>query len=159
MTCALRARANTRGLIAMLPIRETRPPRGKSARKENLEFEIRFFEGILDRDPEFIEALQILGDAYSKTGQWEKGLDIDRRLSKLSPASPLVFYNLACSYSLLKHLDEAFAALAKAVKLGYDDARWLIKDPDLNNLRQDNRFDKIRADLTQKPRSSSHSAD
>jgi|SRR5579862_7741266 len=159
MTCAQKAPARTRELIAMLPIRETRPPHGKSARKEDLEFEIRFFEGVADRDPDFVEALQILGDAYSKTGQWEKGLNIDQRLAKLSPDSPLVFYNLACSYSLLKHLDEAFAALTHAVKLGYDDARWLIKDPDLNNLREDNRFEKIRTDLTKKPRSSSHSSD
>jgi tetratricopeptide (TPR) repeat protein len=143
----------------MLPIRETKPSRGKSAKKEDLEFEIKFFEGVAHRDPNFIEALQILGDAYSKTGQWEKGLHIDKRLAKLSPDNPLVFYNLACSYSLLKHLDQAFAALAHAVKLGYDDARWLIKDPDLNNIREDNRFKQIRADLTKKPNSSSHSSD
>lgn len=135
----------------MLPIRETRPPRGKSARKEDLEFEIRFFEGVSQRDPDFIEALQILGDAYTKTGQWEKGLKIDQRLSRLCPDNSLVFYNLACSYSLLKHLDEAFAALGQAVKLGYNDARWLVKDPDLDNLRHDNRFEKIRTGLTKKP--------
>jgi tetratricopeptide (TPR) repeat protein len=135
----------------MLPIREIRPPRGKSAKKEDLEFEIRFFEGVSHRDPDFVEALQILGDAYTKTGQWEKGLKIDQRLSRLCPDNSLVFYNLACSYSLLKYLDEAFAALDQAVKLGYDDARWLIKDPDLDNLRHDNRFEKIRTDLTKKP--------
>ncbi|HUJ72184.1 MAG TPA: hypothetical protein VLZ30_08055 [Verrucomicrobiae bacterium] len=135
----------------MLPIREIKPPRGRSAKKEDLEFEIRFFEGISHRDPGFIEALQILGDAYTKTGQWEKGLRIDKRLAKLCPDNPLVFYNLACSYSLLKHLDEAFAALRQAVRLGYNDARWLIKDPDLDNLRQDNRFEKIRTDLSNKP--------
>ena len=141
----------------MLPIRETRLPRGKSAKKEDLEFEIRFFEGVSHRDPEFIEALQILGDAYTKTGQWEKGLKIDQRLSRLCPDNSLVFYNLACSYSLLKHLDEAFSALAQAVKLVYNDARWLIKDPDLDNLRHDNRFEKIRTDLTKKPGDSARS--
>lgn len=143
----------------MLPIRETKPPRGKSARKEDLEFEIRFFEGISHRDPDFIDALQILGDAYTKSGQWNKGLRIDQRLAKLCPDNALVFYNLACSYSLMKQLDAAFAALGQAVKLGYDDARWLIKDPDLDNLRQDNRFEKIRTDLSKKPNSSSRSLD
>jgi len=135
----------------MLPIREAKPPRGKSAKKEDLEFEIQFFEGISRRDPSLIEALQILGDAYTKTGQWEKGLKIDKRLAKLCPDNPLVFYNLACSYSLMKHLDKAFAALDQAVKLGYNDARWLTKDPDLDNLRRDNRFEKIRTDLSKKP--------
>jgi tetratricopeptide (TPR) repeat protein len=141
----------------MLPIRETKLPRGKSARREDLEFEIRFFEGISRRDPNFIDALQILGDAYTKTGQWDKGLKIDQRLSMLCPDNALVFYNLACSYSLMKQLDAAFAALGQAVKLGYDDARWLIKDPDLDNLRQDNRFEKIRGDLSKKPGHSSRS--
>ena len=143
----------------MLPIRETKLPRGKAATKEDLDFEIRFFEGIAHHDPDFIEALQILGDAYTKTGQWEKGLKIDERLARLCPDNSLVFYNLACSYSLLKQVEEAFAALRQAVKLGYDDARWLTKDPDLDNLRHDNRFEKIRSDLSKKPDSSSRSAD
>ena len=132
----------------MLPIRETKPTRGKSASKEDLRFEIAFFEGITVRDPDFVEALQILGDAYTKTGQWEKGLQIDQRLAKLCADNPLVFYNLACSYSLLNRVDEAFAALDHAIQLGYNDARWLTRDPDLDNLRRDNRFEKIRADLS-----------
>jgi tetratricopeptide (TPR) repeat protein len=135
----------------MLPIREPKPSRDKTAKKEDLEFEIRFFEGVAQRDPDYIEALQILGDAYTNSGQWEKGLNVDERLARLCPDNPLVFYNLACSYSLLKRVDEAFAALAEAVKRGYDDARWLNKDPDLNNLRQDHRFEKIRSNLTHKP--------
>ena len=134
----------------MLPIRKTTPTRSKSASKEDLHFEIAFFEGITVRDPDFIEALQILGDAYTKTGQWEKGLQIDQRLAKLCADNPLVFYNLACSYSLLNRVDEAFAALDQAIQLGYNDARWLTRDPDLNNLRRDNRFEKIRADLSRK---------
>ena len=143
----------------MLPIRETKSPRSKASKKNNLEFEVKFFEGIARRDPDFVEALQILGDAYTRTGQWEKGLEIDRRLAKLCPDDALVFYNLACSYSLLKKIDEAFAALSEAVKCGYDDARWLTKDPDLDNLRHDHRFEKIRTHLLQKSRGSEHSAD
>ena len=143
----------------MLQIRETKPPRGKSARKEDLEFEINFFEGIAHREPNYVEALQILGDAYTKSGQWEKGLKIDQRLAKLCPDNPLVFYNLACSYSLLKRVDEAFAALTEAVKRGYNDARWLNKDPDLANIRLDDRFEKIRTGLTQNLNGSAQSAD
>jgi tetratricopeptide (TPR) repeat protein len=136
----------------MLPIRETKSHRSKASKKDNLEFEVKFFEGIARRDPNYIEALQILGDAYTRTGQWEKGLKVDQRLAKLCPENALVFYNLACSYSLLKKVDEAFAALAEAVKRGYDDARWLNKDPDLDNLRHDNRFEEIRTSLPQKSR-------
>ncbi len=133
----------------MISLREQKPSRVKE-NKEDVQFEIRFFEGIAHRDPDYVEALQVLGDAYTKTGQWEKGLEIDQRLARLSPHNPLVFYNLACSYSIMKRVDEAFAALKRAVKLGYDDAQWLNKDPDLKNLRSDRRFERIRANLTKK---------
>jgi tetratricopeptide (TPR) repeat protein len=133
----------------MISLREQKPARTKE-RKEDVQFEIRFFEGIAQRDPDYVEALQVLGDAYTKTGQWEKGLEIDQRLARLSPNNPLVFYNLACSYSIMNRVDEAFAALKRAVKLGYDDAQWLNKDPDLKNLRSDRRFERIRANLTKK---------
>jgi tetratricopeptide (TPR) repeat protein len=133
----------------MLPIREMKPACPKSD-KEDLQFEIRFFEGIAKRDPSYIEALQVLGDAYTKTGQWEKGLHVDKRLARLCPDNPLVFYNLACSYSLMSRIDQAFSALRRAVRLGYEDARWLNKDPDLENLRHDTRFDDIRKNLAKK---------
>jgi tetratricopeptide (TPR) repeat protein len=130
----------------MISLRETKPK--QTGAKEDLEFEIQFFEGVTKRDPGFIEALQILGDAYTKTGRWEKGLKIDKRLARLCPDNPLVFYNLACSYSVMNRLDEAFAALNKALKLGYHDAKWLSSDPDLANLRQDERFERIRENLS-----------
>jgi tetratricopeptide (TPR) repeat protein len=129
----------------MISLRETKSKR--IAPKEDLEFEIRFFEGVTRRDPDFIDALQILGDAYTKAGRWEKGLKVDKRLARLCPDNPLVFYNLACSYSLMSHLDEAFAALRKAVHLGYRDTKWMTKDPDLENLRKDSRFEALKRQL------------
>jgi len=135
----------------MLPMREMKQACPKPG-KEDLQFEIQFFEGIAKRDPSYIEALQVLGDAYTKTGQWEKGLRVDKRLARLCPDNPLVFYNLACSYSLMSRIDQAFGALRRAVKLGYSDARWLNKDPDLENLRHDTRFDDIRKNLAKKRR-------
>ena len=143
----------------MLPIRQIKQSRGRTATKEDLEFEIKFFEGIAHHDPDYIEALQILGDAYTKTGQWEKGLKIDKQLAKLCPDNALVFYNLACSHSLLKHPDEAFAALQQAIQLGYDDVRWFTRDPDLDNLRQDHRYQTIRADLARKFKTPLRSSD
>jgi tetratricopeptide (TPR) repeat protein len=133
----------------MIPLREEKP---KKTRPENadIEFEIAFFEGVVRRDPNFIEALQILGDAYTKSGQFEKGLKIDQRLRQLCPEDPLVWYNLACSYALLNKLDQAFAALEKAIQLGYTDANWMEKDPDLNSLRADPRYAQIKDALTKK---------
>ena len=102
----------------------------------DLDVKIKFFEGIVRRDPQYIDALRILGDCYSQRGKYGEGLKVDERLSRLEPRDPLVFYNLACSYSLSERLDDAAQALDKALSLGYRDFKWLAKDPDLRKLRK-----------------------
>ena len=56
----------------------------------------------------------------------------------------VLHYNLACAHARLKELDPAFAALARAVELGYaiepGQAANLERDPDLAALRADARF-------------------
>jgi tetratricopeptide (TPR) repeat protein len=110
----------------------------KLTRKENrdLDIKISFLEGIVRRDPQYIDALQILGDHYTQRGKFEQSLQVDRQLSRLEPGNPLVFYNLACSYSLNRELNRAAVALQKALNLGYCDFKWLAKDPDLRLLRK-----------------------
>ena len=110
----------------------------KLNRKEvrDLDIKITFMEGIVRRDPKYVEALQILGDHYTQRGQFDQGLKVDERLSRLEPGNPLVFYNLACSYSLTGNVDRAADALEKALHLGYRDFKWLAKDPDLRTLRK-----------------------
>jgi tetratricopeptide (TPR) repeat protein len=109
----------------------------KRSRKEarDLDVKISFLEGIVGRDPQYVEALQILGDHYTQRGKFENSLRVDKQLSRLEPRNPLVFYNLACSYSLNRKLAMAAAALEKALALGYRDFKWLARDPDLRPLR------------------------
>jgi tetratricopeptide (TPR) repeat protein len=113
-----------------------------------LDLKIEFMEGLVRRDPDYVEALQLLGDHYTQRGRYQQGLHVDKQLSRLEPSNPLVFYNLACSYSLIGNVDRAAAALDKAISLGYRDFNWLAKDPDLRKLRKDPLFrgikDKIR---------------
>ena len=105
-----------------------------------LDIKIRFMEGIVRRDPHFVEALQILGDHYTQGGRYDHSLKVDLQLSRLQPANPLVFYNLACSYALTSEIDLAAAALERALSLGYRDFKWLARDPDLRPLRQHPRW-------------------
>ena len=104
--------------------------------EELLDFEISFYEKLLRAYPDFVDVLLPLGDAYTRRGLHERGLQIDLRLTRLRGSDPLTWYNLACSYSLLKRLDEALDALRRSVELGYGDLAHLQKDPDLVNLRQ-----------------------
>jgi tetratricopeptide (TPR) repeat protein len=119
----------------------------KRRESKDLDVKIQFMEGIVRRDPEYIEALQLLGDHYTQRGRFEQGLKVDEQLSRLEPRNPLVFYNLACSYSLIGEVDMAASALDKALALGYRDFKWLAKDPDLKTLRKHPLFRDIEAKI------------
>ena len=104
--------------------------------EELLDFEIHFYEKLVNAYPDFIDVLQPLGDAYTRRGCYDKGLQVDLRLTQLRREDPYAWYNLACSYSLLNRLTEALDALREAVALGYRDVSAVQKDPDLANLRR-----------------------
>ena len=119
------------------------------AEARDLDVRIEFIEGIVRRDPAYVDALQLLGDHYTQRGRFIDGLQVDERLSRLEPDSPLVFYNLACSYSLTSQFDRAAEALEKALSLGYRDFNWLAKDPDLRNLRKHPVYQRIEDKIRQ----------
>ena len=105
--------------------------------------ELKFIEKISARLPEDLEILQVLAELYTKTKKYEKGLEIDIRLSQLLPNDDLVWYNLGCSYALTNQPSEAFDALTKAIDLGYADYDWMKTDSDLKNLYADPRFESL----------------
>jgi tetratricopeptide (TPR) repeat protein len=126
------------------------PPKNNSRKtvvrqqRRDLDLKIKFMEGVVRRDPEYVEALQLLGDHYTQRGRFSEGLEVDQRLSRLEPGNPLVFYNLACSYSLTGEFERAAASLENAINLGYRDFNWLSKDPDLRTLRKHPLYQRIR---------------
>ncbi len=106
-------------------------------------YQITFFERLLKNTPDFIDALIPLAHAYTEIGEYTKGLKIDKRLSRLRPQDSLVFYNLACSFSLLNMIDESLKSLQKSIQLGYNDLNHLVKDKDLESIRSDQRFSRM----------------
>ena len=67
--------------------KKTSRPRRKPTPQElrDLDLEIRFMEGLVQRDGGSMEALQVLGDDYTRRGRFQDGLRIDQRLSQLRP--------------------------------------------------------------------------
>lgn len=118
----------------------------KLGRKEQRELDIKisFVEGLVQRDSRYVEALQVLGDYYTQRGRFDCSLKIDQRLAELESRNPLVFYNLACSYTLNGDLGLAASALEQALLLGYRDFKWLARDPDLRILRKHPAYRSIR---------------
>jgi len=108
--------------------------------KSDLDFEIAFYESIIDKDPTYVDALTLLGEAYIRQGRFEDGLRIDKMITALRPSDPIAFYNLACSYSLIRKNKEAITNLRKSIALGYDDLEHIAGDGDLASLHTDSSF-------------------
>ena len=134
-------------LRCRMPDKSTARRKMNRATQRDLDTRIEFMEGLVRRDPDYVDALQLLGDHYTQRGRFSEGLKVDERLARLDPENALVFYNLACSYSLTDQFDRARLALEKALSLGYRDFAWLAQDPDLKKFRQQPAYDEIKAKI------------
>ena len=128
-----------------MPAKKKTQQRLSRREQRELDIKIGFMEGVVRRDPKYIEALQILGDDYTRRGDFLAGMVVDERLAELRPDDATVHYNLACSYSLTRRFRLALAALNRALDLGYRDFRWLARDPDLKLLRNHALYKSVRA--------------
>ncbi len=124
-----------------------RPGPEVSARRlreqSQIDFELDFFGRLLERDPCYPAALRAHAGNLARRGESTRALQLDRRLVRLQPDRPIPWYNLSCSYAVLGMLDPAFAALHKAIELGYRHLRHVLRDPDLKGLRRDPRFARL----------------
>ncbi|SIO65774.1 hypothetical protein SAMN05444166_7829 [Singulisphaera sp. GP187] len=111
--------------------------------QSQLDFEIEFLGRVLDRDPFFADALRVHANNLAAKGLYTRALQIDRRLVRLMPERSIPWYNLACSYAVLGITDPAFAALQRALDLGYRHIDHVRRDPDLKSLRRDPRFARL----------------
>lgn len=127
-----------------MPVEDSSLERDTTTRRlreqNQIDFELEFLGRILDRDPYHVAALRVHADNLAARGQSTRALQIDRRLVRLQPDRAIPWYNLACSYAVLGMTDPAFAALQRAVDLGYRFLRHMARDPDLKSLRCDPRF-------------------
>ncbi|MDE3084179.1 MAG: hypothetical protein KGJ37_03025 [Verrucomicrobiota bacterium] len=121
------------------------------SKKFDPEFEIKFFESIHRRDPRYADVVEILGGLYTKTGRLVDGLRMDRKLVRLQPSNATAHYNLACSLALTKRKADALRSLERAIALGYNDADWIMQDPDLEGLKNSPAFQELISQL--KPQS------
>jgi len=108
--------------------------------KLGLSFLAEILAAELERHPENMEALAELGHVYTRRGETQKGLEVDRTLVRLAPHNPSAHYNLACSLALTGQSDLALDSLERAIERGYDDPEFMSGDDDLASLRHDARF-------------------
>ncbi len=100
-------------------------------------------ESHLKQVPEDARARILLGGDYARLKR------VDDALRELSLAVTLraneasILYNAACLYSNLKKKPEALDALRKAWELGFKDAVWARRDPDLSSLHGEPEFERL----------------
>ena len=128
-----------------MPSKRNRKKELSSRQRRDLDIEIGFVEGVVRRDPGYVEALQVLAENYTLRGRYTESLGADVQLSRLLPDDALVRYNLACSYSLAGRIEDAVRAIHKALDLGYRDFRWISRDPDLAPIRKHPHYKELRS--------------
>jgi tetratricopeptide (TPR) repeat protein len=109
-------------------------------RQSQNDFEIELFQGVLARNPDYVDVLKVLANNLAAKGDREGSLKIDRRLVRLRPSDAAAHYNYACSLSVLGRLDDAMDNLERALELGYEHLEYLTEDRDLSPLHREPRF-------------------
>ena len=109
-------------------------------------------EEALRRKPKDFHTLVRLGELYSHLRQVKEGLGVDLQLVAMAPSDPIVRYNLACPLALSEKPSAACTALRESVRLGYSDLDHLLKDHDLDSIRENELFEELLRTLRRRRR-------
>ncbi len=62
---------------------------------------------------------------------------------ELNPFDPLMLYNSACFYAQIGEKELAITALRNSINAGLENFDWIRRDPDLETIRSDPRYDEM----------------
>lgn len=91
-------------------------------------------------NPRFAPAYILLGALLKQPGRLEESISACKKAVLLDPDCTAAYYDLACYYSLLSKREQSLAAMEMALCKGFCDFEWVLKDPDLESLRQNPEF-------------------
>lgn len=79
--------------------------------------------------------------------EYKKAIAILKSIEDKFQPNQMVSYNLACAYSLSGDAKSALAELRKSIQYGWDDWKHMDTDTDLDNIRNDAEYKKLRSAL------------
>lgn len=91
-------------------------------------------------NPRFAPAYILLGALLKQPGRLDECINACKKAVLLDPDCTAAYYDLACYYSLLAKREQSLAAMEMALCKGFRDFDWVLKDPDLESLRQNPEF-------------------
>jgi len=101
----------------------------------------------MELNPDDARVATMRAVALCRTGRPEEGLEWAERALVIDPVDAGVRYNVACLYAVEGKPDEAIACLSDAVGRGFGNRAWLERDPDMDPLREDPRFEALLGEM------------
>lgn len=115
---------------------------------------IKAFEKVLSLNPNYALAHASLGNLYRKMGQEEKAqIHIKKALG--SGFANQHEYNRACMEAIIGNTDRAIDLLQVALQNKQTHVNWVVNDPDLYSLHDDERFISLVSSYTPAPQTAS----
>jgi adenylate cyclase len=111
--------------------------------RSQLEEALQVVEKHMELNPDDPRAATMRAVALCRLGRPQEGLDWAEKALEIDPDDAGVRYNVACLYSLEGKVDEAIRCLEEAFEQGFRNKEWFEKDPDLEPLRADPRFQRL----------------
>ncbi len=113
--------------------------RAREVREDGVEI----VEQHLKLNPGDTRALYMGANGQAALGNSMMAIQWLQRALFLEPDDPMLLYNAGCIYALMGMEEEALASLDRSVDEGLTQKEWFEHDPDLNGLRNTDRFQKI----------------
>ena len=108
---------------------------------------VKLVERRLELNPSDARALYSGALALLKLGDEERALEWAQKALEVAPREPSCLYNLACFYAEAGQTEAALDCLETAVDEGFGQIEWTTKDPDLDSIRAEPRFEELLATL------------
>lgn len=110
---------------------------------KNYDKSIKNFEKAILLNPKSLDSRNNLGNVYLKQNKIEEAINEFESVLRIDSKYATAYYNIACAYSIKMNTNTALRFLEEAVSLDESLKEVARKDPDFNNIKDDNRFKEI----------------
>jgi TolB-like protein/Flp pilus assembly protein TadD len=101
----------------------------------------------LELYPDDARAWYLGAHAHLEIGNRDKALEWNARAMKLAPDDVATLYNAGCLFCVMGEYDKCFECLGKAIDNGFAHRSWVESDPDLDPIRNEDRYKALLARL------------